>query len=574
VNDDCRNQWAVSYASSSEANAANPTWSVSQVSGIVHKGSICTDGLGCPDGTRTMGDFFDVALDAHGAPHFAYNSDVRQPGTADIFYSRQCTGTTLTGVDLGTSCGGVTPPPPSTTTVCPGGRAGFVDDAGDATEAAITGTTPAPSDPSLDLLDGSVGWDAATSSAVFRARVADLTKAPMAGDGYYRWQVNFGTDATSYQVVATVPASGAAPSYEIYDPSATGKSATVTGSIDKTTGVVEIRVSSQAYRSLVAGNPALTGTTKASVTAALGQRSTVLATLTADTAKTVCSGTLAPPVTPPAAPVLTGAAQGLTVNLSWTTPADGGAPITGYQVLRGTSASSLSPLATTSGTTYADSTGAPGQTYFYAVRATNSAGTGAASNAVSATPVTTPGASPLTATAGVGSVALSWSAPFDGGSPVTGYVVERGTTAGQRSTLTTLPAGTTSYTDSAVTAGTTYRYAVHATNAVGDGPSSSEVSATPYALPGAPTLVALAGRGQVSLSWSTPADGGRPIQGYRIYRGTSSGGEVLVQTIASGTSYIDGGLTGGTTYWYRVAAFTSAGTGAQSNEVSATPKKK
>jgi fibronectin type 3 domain-containing protein len=575
VHDDCRNEWTVSYASSSDANSANPTWSVSQVSpGLVHRGSICTDGLNCAAGTRTLLDFFDVDLDAKGAPNFVFNSDMRAPGTADILYTRQCTGTTLTGVDLGTTCGGGGTSTP-TGTPCPGGRAGFLDAEGDATEVLLTGPTPVPNDPAVDLLDGSVGWDAATSTAVLRARVADLTAPPTSGDGYYRWQVSFGSDTTAYQVTATVPADGSEPTYDLYDNSDTDVVAqALSGSVDTATGVVEIRLSSAKFQAAKPGNPALTGTTVLNVGAVLGQHATVAATITTDTATTVCSGTLAPPITPPAAPVLTGAAQGLTVDLSWSTPADGGAPITGYQVLRGTSASSLSPLANASGTTYADSTGTPGQTYFYAVKATNSAGTGAASNAVSATPVTTPGASALTATAGAGSVALSWSAPFDGGSSVTGYVVERGTTSGQRSTLTTLPAGSTSYTDSAVTAGTTYRYAVHATNAMGDGPSSSEVSATPYALPGAPTLLAVAGRGQVSLSWSTPSDGGRPIQGYRIYRGTSSGGEVLVQTITSGTSYIDGGLTGGTTYWYRVAAFTSAGPGAQSNEVSATPKKK
>jgi fibronectin type 3 domain-containing protein len=114
---------------------------------------------------------------------------------------------------------------------------------------------------------------------------------------------------------------------------------------------------------------------------------------------------------------------------------------------------------------------------------------------------------------------------------------------------------------------------VRAVNSVGTGPASAEVSATPYTTAGAPTLQATAGKGQVALSWTVPVDGGQAIQGYRIFRGTSSGAEVLVQSIASGTSYVDNTVTGGTTYWYRVAAFTAAGDGAQSNEVSATPKK-
>lgn len=96
-----------------------------------------------------------------------------------------------------------------------------------------------------------------------------------------------------------------------------------------------------------------------------------------------------------------------------------------------------------------------------------------------------------------------------------------------------------------------------------------------YTTASAPTLTAATGKdpGTVQLSWTTPYDGGTPITAYDVYRGTSSGAEVLVQTISQGTSYVDSGLTARTTYWYRVAAVTAAGEGARSNEVSATPKK-
>jgi fibronectin type 3 domain-containing protein len=456
--------------------------------------------------------------------------------------------------------------------VCPGGRAGFADPAGDATEVFGNGA-PLPSDPSLDLLDGSVDWDSATSAAVFRLRVTDLAAPPLVGQQSFRWLVTFSGDTKTYTLSALRGTTGA-PTFGL-STTATDQ-VSIQGSFDNASNTVTLLLPSTLFQTFKAGNTALTGTRTVTVSQVFGDRTidglVVTSSGVADTAATTCNGTLAPPVTPPAAPVLSGSAHGLTVSLSWTTPANGGSPITGYQVLRGTSASSLSPLATTAGTTYDDTTGTAGQTYYYAVTATNEVGAGAASNTVSATPVTTPGTPTATATAGVGSVSLAWSTPSDGGSPVTGYVVERGTTSGLRSAVATLPAGTTSYTDSAVTAGTTYFYAVRATNAVGTGSASAEVSATPYTTAGAPALQALAGKGQVALSWTVPSDGGRPIQGYRIYRGTSSGGEVLVQTISTGTSYIDGGLTRGTKYWYRVAAFTAAGDGAPSNEVSATPK--
>ena len=96
---------------------------------------------------------------------------------------------------------------------------------------------------------------------------------------------------------------------------------------------------------------------------------------------------------------------------------------------------------------------------------------------------------------------------------------------------------------------------------------------TPVA-PGAPVLnAATPGNGQVALSWSAPvSDGGSPVTGYKIYRGTSSGAEsFLVAPAGTGTSYTDGTVTNGTTYFYKVSALNGVGEGVLSNERSATP---
>jgi hypothetical protein len=91
--------------------------------------------------------------------------------------------------------------------------------------------------------------------------------------------------------------------------------------------------------------------------------------------------------------------------------------------------------------------------------------------------------------------------------------------------------------------------------------------------PSAPTLNApTAGNASVSLSWSAPSlNGGATITDYAVYRSATTGGETLLTKTGGALSYTDSGLVNGTTYYYQVAAINSAGTGALSNEVSATP---
>src|SRR5207247_4386108 len=101
-------------------------------------------------------------------------------------------------------------------------------------------------------------------------------------------------------------------------------------------------------------------------------------------------GASGPSPTPPGAPTLNTATPGNgQVSLSWSAPSsNGGSAITGYTA----TASPSGATCTTSGVTTCAVTGlSNGTLYSFSVTATNAAGTGGASNALSATPRTVPG---------------------------------------------------------------------------------------------------------------------------------------------------------------------------------------
>lgn len=93
---------------------------------------------------------------------------------------------------------------------------------------------------------------------------------------------------------------------------------------------------------------------------------------------------------------------------------------------------------------------------------------------------------------------------------------------------------------------------------------------TSTTVPCAPALSASAANTSATLSWSAPASGPAPAS-YNVYRGTTPGGESLLASGVTATTYPDTGLTNGTTYYYKVYGVNGAGQGAASNEVSATP---
>ncbi|WP_407870728.1 fibronectin type III domain-containing protein [Paenibacillus sp. P36] len=195
-------------------------------------------------------------------------------------------------------------------------------------------------------------------------------------------------------------------------------------------------------------------------------------------------------------------------------------------------------------------------------------GTSENSQQVTVTPMTMLPAAPtgLTAVASNGKVDLSWTPD----SRATSYTVKMGANA--NGPYTTLQSNITasSFTKTGLTNGTTYYFVVSATNALGEGANSIEVNAAPQpdTVPDAPIVTAVAKSQGVNLSWP-------PIAGalyYRVDKSTTAGtGYTTVAGHVNETTYSDTGLTNGTTYYYKVYAVNSQGTGTSSSEVSAVP---
>ena len=176
---------------------------------------------------------------------------------------------------------------------------------------------------------------------------------------------------------------------------------------------------------------------------------------------------------------------------------------------------------------------------------------------------------------------LIWTAPTNnGGSAITGYKIERSTDGG--TTWGTIVASTVNswYSNSFLSANTTYTYRVSAINAIGTSLPSSTASATtsPATVPDPPRYLSATtvSPSQINLSWWTPVNtGGSAITGYKIERSTDGG--TTWNTIVANTGsvlyinhYSNTGLLPSATYTYRVSAINAIGTSAPSSSASAT----
>jgi len=306
---------------------------------------------------------------------------------------------------------------------------------------------------------------------------------------------------------------------------------------------------------------------------------------------TAVGGTPPPPDTvAPSAPagLSATAASASQINLAWSASTDN-IGVTGYRVERcqGAGCTTFAQIAAPAGTTFSDTGLAASTSYSYQVRAVDAAGNlsgysnVSSANTPAAPPDTTAPTAPaaLTATAvSTTQINLAWTASTDNVG-VTGYQVDRCQGVGCTTFAQIGTSSVTSFSDTGLAAGTTYRYRVRATDAAGNvSANSSIVTATTQAAPDTTPPTAPAGltatatsSSQINLAWSASTDN-VGVTGYRVERCQGAGCTTFAQVATpTGTSFSDTGLAAGMSYSYQVRAADAAGNlGAYSNVASAT----
>ncbi len=142
----------------------------------------------------------------------------------------------------------------------------------------------------------------------------------------------------------------------------------------------------------------------------------------------------------------------------------------------------------------------------------------------------------------------------------TGYKVERKQEAIQQGWLSVanVQETQTTYKDGGLDADTTYFYRVSAMTDDGAAPPSDVVSATtPIAVPPATDVTAVATLDTITLSWTDVTD----ETGYRVERSLDGVSDwIEIATTGQGvTTYVNGTLSAGTTYYYRIVATNAGG---------------
>lgn len=252
------------------------------------------------------------------------------------------------------------------------------------------------------------------------------------------------------------------------------------------------------------------------------------------------------------------------VTVAWTAPASA-SPLTKYTLAytkAGVAAGTLD-VADPAATSAVVTSLVNGASYVFTVTAFTAAGPGVTSAPSAAVvPGGLPGkATNVAGTIGNAQVTLTWTAAPDNGVAVSKYTVLSNPVTASKSTT-----GASTVVFDGLANGTSYSFAVLATNAVGDGLLSDySASLTPSTVPAAPAApVATAAVRSATLTWTPPNDGGSAITGYAITQSVGGGADTNASSTITGTSATITGLGDGATVTFKIAAKNARGSGATS----------
>lgn len=254
------------------------------------------------------------------------------------------------------------------------------------------------------------------------------------------------------------------------------------------------------------------------------------------------------------------------INILWTKPQmELDYPVQEFIIYRGLQEDDLEvfQIIPVSASSYIDEDVEIGETYYYSIRSVSRVGEGDMSGVISGIPFASPGTvRELDVTGGNKKVTLSWEPPEDnGGREIIKYLILRGDSPEKMSTISTVDGNTTKYVDDKVDNGNRYFYGVKAINEELDGEATEGVEVFPLGPPTAPKNVdSIPLEDAIMVTWNPPiSNGGRPIQGYKILRGSSDLDLKEIDSVGLVQNYTDSSIEKGEEYYYSVKAYNEIG---------------